>query len=55
MQKKYYRWLAKWRLIHRYVYLNEVNKVLDVWEEVGKLPASVKREEKEDSVSISFE
>lgn len=29
MKEKYYRWLAKWRLIRRYRYLNEVNKLLE--------------------------
>jgi len=27
----YYRWLAKRRLIHRYIYLNEVNKILEAY------------------------
>ena len=27
--KKYYRWLAKWRLTHRYEYLIEVNTLLE--------------------------
>ena len=25
----YYRWKGKWELIHRYEYLNEVNKILE--------------------------
>ncbi len=29
MKKKFNRWLAKWRLIRRYEYLNEVNKILE--------------------------
>jgi len=31
MKKKYYRWLAKLRLINRYIYLNEVNKILEAY------------------------
>lgn len=26
--KLYYKWLAKFRLTHRYLYLNEVNEIL---------------------------
>jgi hypothetical protein len=29
MIKKYYRWLAKWRFVHRYAYLIEVNNLLE--------------------------
>lgn len=29
MKQKYYRWKAKRNLIHRYEYLNEVNKLLE--------------------------
>jgi len=29
LKQKYYRKLAKWRLIRRYEYLNEVNKILE--------------------------
>lgn len=29
MKEKYYRWLAKWRLIKRYEYLNQVNRILE--------------------------
>lgn len=29
MLKKYYRLLAKWRFIHRYMYLIEVNNLLE--------------------------
>jgi hypothetical protein len=33
----------------------ELNKLLDVWEKVGKLPTSVKREKDEDAVTIKFD
>lgn len=29
MIQKYYRWLARRRLVNRYLYLNEVNKILE--------------------------
>lgn len=29
MKKKFYRWLAKWRLIRRYEYLTEVNNLME--------------------------
>lgn len=29
MKKQFYRWLAKRRLVNRYEYLNEVNKILE--------------------------
>ncbi len=29
MKDKYYRWLGKTRLIHRYEYVNQVNRILE--------------------------
>jgi len=29
MKKKYYRWLARRRLINRYLYLNTVNEIME--------------------------
>lgn len=29
MKSKFYRWLARWRLVRRYEYLNEVNIILE--------------------------
>ncbi len=31
MKEIFYRWLAKWRLVRRYRYLNEVNKILEAY------------------------
>jgi hypothetical protein len=33
----------------------ELNKLLDMWEKIGRLPNSVDREESTDSVTLSFE